>query len=172
MFQIVGAFAEFERSMIRQRVHAGLKRALANGKTLGRPLNDPAAIERARAELQRGIGIVRASGKIPADVPAYCAEWKRRGRVLGPRPRSRLTDHQRISDDEEAVLSKAICDDLESSGFSLSSSASDDVRGQQFNEMTDRELLGAILKSPIDMLVSGSAIHKRPAPPTNVRIRG
>ena len=53
MFQIVGAFAEFERSMIRQRVHAGLKRAVANGKTLGRPLNDPAALERARAELQR-----------------------------------------------------------------------------------------------------------------------
>ena len=54
MFQIVGAFAEFERSMIRERVHAGLKRAVANGKTLGRPLNDPAAIERARAGLQRG----------------------------------------------------------------------------------------------------------------------
>jgi len=44
MFQIVGAFAEFERSMIRERVHAGLKRAVANGKTLGRPLNDPAAL--------------------------------------------------------------------------------------------------------------------------------
>jgi len=46
-------------------------------------------------------------------------------------PRSRLTDHQRISDDEEAVLSNAICDDLESSGFSSSSSTSDDVRDQQ-----------------------------------------
>jgi hypothetical protein len=28
MFQVTGAFAEFERSMIRQRVHAGLKRAV------------------------------------------------------------------------------------------------------------------------------------------------
>ena len=28
MFQITGAFAEFERSMIRQRVRAGLKRAV------------------------------------------------------------------------------------------------------------------------------------------------
>ena len=121
---------------------------------------------------------LRASGKITADVPAYCAEWKPpnhcwRGRVFGPRPRSRLTDHQRISDDEEAVLSKAICHDLESSGFSFNSSASDDVRGQQrMCEMSDRELLGVILGSPIDMLVSGSAIHKRPAPPTNVRFRG
>ena len=35
MFQITGAFAEFERSMIRQRVRAGLKRAVARGSTLG-----------------------------------------------------------------------------------------------------------------------------------------
>jgi len=98
---------------------------------------------------------LRASGKIAADVPAYCAEWKRRGRVLGPRPRSRLTDQQRISDDEEAVLFEAICDDIESSGFSLSLSASDDVRGQQrMCEMSDRELIGVILTSKdIDDLV-------------------
>jgi hypothetical protein len=32
MFQITGAFAEFERSMIRQRVRAGLKRAVEAGK--------------------------------------------------------------------------------------------------------------------------------------------
>ena len=90
--------------------------------------------------------------------------------MLGARPRSRLTDQQRISDDEEAVLFEAICDDIESSGFSSSSSASDDVRDQQrMCEMTDRELIGVILKSPIDIFVSGSAIRKRPAPPTNVR---
>jgi hypothetical protein len=121
---------------------------------------------------------LRASGKITADVPAYCAEWKPpngcwRGRVLGPRPRSRLTNQRRISEDEVAVLFEVICHDLESSGFSSSSSASDDVRDQQLMcEMTDRELIGVILKSPIDILVSGSAIHKRPAPPTNVRFRG
>jgi DNA invertase Pin-like site-specific DNA recombinase len=34
MFQVTGAFAEFERSMIRQRVNAGLKRAVEAGKTL------------------------------------------------------------------------------------------------------------------------------------------
>ena len=32
MFQITGAFAEFERSMIRQRVNAGLKRAVEAGQ--------------------------------------------------------------------------------------------------------------------------------------------
>ena len=37
MFQVTGAFAEFERSMIRQRVNAGLKRAVDAGKQLGRP---------------------------------------------------------------------------------------------------------------------------------------
>ena len=29
MFQVCGAFAEFERNMIQQRIHAGLKRAVA-----------------------------------------------------------------------------------------------------------------------------------------------
>ena len=37
IFQVTGAFAEFERSMIRQRINAGLKRAVEQGKVLGRP---------------------------------------------------------------------------------------------------------------------------------------
>jgi len=37
MFQMVGVFAEFERSMIVERVRAGLKRAKEGGKKLGRP---------------------------------------------------------------------------------------------------------------------------------------
>lgn len=37
MFQMLGVFAEFERSMIQERVKVGLKRARAKGKTLGRP---------------------------------------------------------------------------------------------------------------------------------------
>ena len=35
MFQVCGAFAEFERSMIRQRVKLGLKRAVAQGSNRG-----------------------------------------------------------------------------------------------------------------------------------------
>ena len=42
MFQVTGAFAEFERSMIRQRINAGLKRAVDEGKQLGRPRLLPA----------------------------------------------------------------------------------------------------------------------------------
>ena len=34
MFQVVGAFAEFERSMIRERVNAGLKRAVARRQSV------------------------------------------------------------------------------------------------------------------------------------------
>ncbi|WP_191250059.1 recombinase family protein [Kordiimonas sediminis] len=36
LYQMCGVFAEFERSMIQERVKAGLERAKANGKTLGR----------------------------------------------------------------------------------------------------------------------------------------
>ena len=37
LFQLLGVFAEFERSMIRERINAGLARAKAQGKKLGRP---------------------------------------------------------------------------------------------------------------------------------------
>lgn len=37
LFQMLGVFSEFERAMIRERVNAGLARARAQGKTLGRP---------------------------------------------------------------------------------------------------------------------------------------
>jgi DNA invertase Pin-like site-specific DNA recombinase len=37
LFQMLGVFAEFERSMIVERVKAGLKRARAEGRVLGRP---------------------------------------------------------------------------------------------------------------------------------------
>jgi DNA invertase Pin-like site-specific DNA recombinase len=61
MFQVTGAFAEFERSMIRQRVKLGLKRAVANGAKLGRP-TIPEDIERkARAQLAKGTGIIKTA---------------------------------------------------------------------------------------------------------------
>ena len=64
MFQVTGAFAEFERAMIRQRIHAGLRRALAKGKTLGRPLNNPKALEKARQELGKGLGINKVARQV------------------------------------------------------------------------------------------------------------
>ena len=37
MFQMMGVFAEFERAIMRERINAGLERARAQGKRLGRP---------------------------------------------------------------------------------------------------------------------------------------
>jgi DNA invertase Pin-like site-specific DNA recombinase len=61
MFQVCGAFAEFERSMIRQRVHAGLKRAVAQGKQLGRPRIDAAIEKRLQTQLRTGKGILKVA---------------------------------------------------------------------------------------------------------------
>jgi DNA invertase Pin-like site-specific DNA recombinase len=47
MFQIIGAMSEFERSLIVERVRAGLKNAQSKGKQLGRPkLTDLATASR------------------------------------------------------------------------------------------------------------------------------
>ena len=57
LFQMLGVFAEFERAMIIDRVRAGLRRAKAQGKRLGRPRVSE-QIERAiRKELAKGRGI-------------------------------------------------------------------------------------------------------------------
>jgi DNA invertase Pin-like site-specific DNA recombinase len=58
MFQITGAFAEFERSMIRQRVRAGLRRAVEAGKQLGRPKIDAATEKRIQGKLLTGKGML------------------------------------------------------------------------------------------------------------------
>ena len=51
VFTVLGAVAELERSLIAERVRAGLRNARAKGKTLGRPRRrvDRAKIERLRA---------------------------------------------------------------------------------------------------------------------------
>jgi DNA invertase Pin-like site-specific DNA recombinase len=62
MFQVTGAFAEFERSMIRQRVNAGLRRAVEQGKRLGRPTIDSATERRIQSHLRKGTGILKVAG--------------------------------------------------------------------------------------------------------------
>ena len=57
VFQVTGAFAEFERSMIRQRIRAGLKRAVAQGVKLGRPKLDSTTERKVRKQLAKGVGI-------------------------------------------------------------------------------------------------------------------
>ncbi len=64
MFQVTGAFAEFERSMIRQRVHAGLKRALEAGKVLGRPRISEKVEKRIQEQLRAGKGILKVAHEV------------------------------------------------------------------------------------------------------------
>ena len=78
LFELAGAFADFERSMIRQRVRAGLsvikEKIVRDGKfvskagkvrrKLGRPGAEPDKIELARRELAKGIGIGKVAREI------------------------------------------------------------------------------------------------------------
>src|SRR5438477_7688026 len=57
LFQMLGVFAEFERAIIRERVNAGLARARASGKRLGRPRVSVAVEAEIRAALRSGKGI-------------------------------------------------------------------------------------------------------------------
>ena len=68
MFQMMGVFAEFERAMIRERVMAGLKRAKANGTTLGRPRIDEALKAAARKALRSGKGIIKVAKELSLGV--------------------------------------------------------------------------------------------------------
>jgi DNA invertase Pin-like site-specific DNA recombinase len=67
MYQMLGVFAEFERAMIRERVVAGLARARADGRALGRrPVeqSDGKKVEAALALRARGIGIRRVAREV------------------------------------------------------------------------------------------------------------
>src|SRR5271169_6818010 len=59
MFQMLGVFAEFERGIIRERINAGLARARANGKKLGRRPVKPAIETRIRQLRTKGTGILK-----------------------------------------------------------------------------------------------------------------
>ncbi len=57
MFHMSGVFAEFERAMISERVKAGLNRARAQGKTLGRRPTSPAKVKKIMAAKAEGLSI-------------------------------------------------------------------------------------------------------------------
>ena len=59
MFGMLGVFAEFERSIIQERVKAGLARARSKGTTLGRPKADVVIEERIRELAAQGMGKVK-----------------------------------------------------------------------------------------------------------------
>jgi len=59
MMQMVGAFAEFEREMIRERTQAGLQAARAEGRTGGRP---PKLTKQQRQDIADNVLSGRKSG--------------------------------------------------------------------------------------------------------------
>jgi DNA invertase Pin-like site-specific DNA recombinase len=65
MFQMLGVFAEFERSIIRSRVKAGMARARLQGTKSGKPIGQPPLpqhkAEQICSELQKGTGIVKTA---------------------------------------------------------------------------------------------------------------
>ena len=63
MFQMLGVFAEFERAMIRERVNAGIARARAQGKRLGRPPVAPMVADRVRRAKAKGLSVRKIAAK-------------------------------------------------------------------------------------------------------------
>jgi DNA invertase Pin-like site-specific DNA recombinase len=78
LFGMLGVFSEFERAMIRDRVLAGLDRARAAGKRLGRPRMTPFTISRIRAALDEGRG-VRETARMLKVSPAKVSQVRRMG---------------------------------------------------------------------------------------------
>ncbi|MBL6948321.1 MAG: recombinase family protein [Rhodospirillales bacterium] len=64
MFQMCGVFAEFERSMIQERVKAGLERARANGKTLGRPSTSDQTRKRVLKAKGKGLSLRKIAAEV------------------------------------------------------------------------------------------------------------
>lgn len=70
MFQMMGVFAEFERAMIQERVKAGLARAKADGKKLGRPTLGSDVEANIRALRADGMGIQKVARTLGIGVSA------------------------------------------------------------------------------------------------------
>jgi hypothetical protein len=62
---MMGVFAEFERSIIQERIRAGMARARSEGKHLGRPRIEPKLEERIRAAVDK-LGRTEGVRKIAA----------------------------------------------------------------------------------------------------------
>lgn len=65
MFQMLGVFAEFERSMISERVKSGLARSTKKG---GRPRLDPAKADKIRKLLSGGLSIAKTAERAKVGV--------------------------------------------------------------------------------------------------------
>ena len=68
LFQLLGVFAEFERSMIRERVMAGLDRARSQGKRLGRPPVPPITVDKIKRLREEGLSLRKIAKQVGVSV--------------------------------------------------------------------------------------------------------
>jgi DNA invertase Pin-like site-specific DNA recombinase len=61
LFGMLSVFADFERAMIVERTKAGLARARAQGKLIGRPKVAPELENAVRGSLSDGVGILKTA---------------------------------------------------------------------------------------------------------------
>jgi DNA invertase Pin-like site-specific DNA recombinase len=64
MFQMLGVFAELERGIIVERIKAGVARARAQGKHMGRPRIDAKLESRIRERLRAGDGMLKIAKEV------------------------------------------------------------------------------------------------------------
>jgi DNA invertase Pin-like site-specific DNA recombinase len=72
MFQMCGVFAEFEKSIIQQRVKAGLERAVKKGTKLGRPGLSGWTKNRILELRQSGLSMSRIAKELGVSAGAVC----------------------------------------------------------------------------------------------------
>ncbi|MBP1040047.1 recombinase family protein [Vagococcus sp. BWB3-3] len=68
-FTVMGAFAEMEAEIIRERVKSGLDAARENGKTLGRPTREKAATKAVQLYLTTDLTVAAIAKKCRISVP-------------------------------------------------------------------------------------------------------
>jgi DNA invertase Pin-like site-specific DNA recombinase len=72
MFQMLGVFAEFERTILQERVRAGIARARAKGTKSGRPIGRPpvssAVEDQIRTERRKSKGILKIARELSVGV--------------------------------------------------------------------------------------------------------
>jgi DNA invertase Pin-like site-specific DNA recombinase len=83
MFTVISAIAEFERSLISERVRAGIAKARAHGKPHGRPKTDEQTIQEIRRRRRQGESlntIARHLGVSHQTVANYAPQRRNRAR--------------------------------------------------------------------------------------------
>jgi DNA invertase Pin-like site-specific DNA recombinase len=64
MLSMCGVFAEFERSILIERINAGIARARAQGKHMGRPAVSQAVVEQIKALRAQGMGMLKIARQL------------------------------------------------------------------------------------------------------------